>query len=226
MKKRKRAASRATMPEGAKENEEPQVSPEEVAGALWAEPAQPEGESGSPTPVAESSRAEGEPEGQPPAPQEAPAKPDLAAEVERLKAESAEYLDGWQRARAEFANYKKRIEREQEESRGRVVAELLTRYVGVLDDLERALKERPKDDEAAAWASGIDLIYQKWLAILDAEGVKPILPEGQVFDPNFHEAVSHEASDDHSEGQIIEVIHQGYRLGDRVLRPALVRVAK
>ncbi len=226
MKKRRRAPSRATMPEAAEEKDEAHPSPEDVAGALWAEPGEPEGEAGGPTPAAELSREEGEPGQQAPAVEEAPAKPDLATEVERLKAESAEYLDGWQRARAEFANYRKRIEREQEESRARVVAELLGRYVGALDDLERALKDRPRDDEAAAWASGIDLIYRKWLAILEAEGVQPILPEGQTFDPNFHEAVSHEASDDHTEGQIIEVIHQGYRLGDRVLRPALVRVAK
>lgn len=213
------------MPEAAEEKDEAQVTPEEVAGALWAEPAEPVGEAGGSAPAAELLRGEGE-QGGPAAAEAAPAKPELALEVERLKAESAEYLDGWQRARAEFANYKKRIEREQEESRARVVAEMATRYVGVLDDLERALKDRPKEGEAAAWASGIDLIYHKWLAILEAEGVKPILPEGETFDPNFHEAISHEASDSHTEGQIIEVIHQGYRLGDRVLRPALVRVAK
>lgn len=214
------------MPEPAEERDEALPSPEEVAGALWAEPAEPESEREVPASAGMPSPAEDVPGGKAPAAEAVAPRPDLAPEVERLKAESAEYLDGWQRARAEFANYKKRIEREQEESRARVVAELLTRYVGVLDDLERALKDRPTDGEAAAWASGIDLIYHKWLAILEAEGVEPIQPEGQPFDPNFHEAVSHEASDDHTEGQIIEVIHQGYRLGDRVLRPALVRVAK
>ncbi len=213
MKKRRRAESRQTKPEEPREADEILVTPEEVAGALWAEDA------GSTQPVIETGA-------QAPADDAVPAGVDLAPEVERLRAESAEYLDGWQRARAEFANYKKRIEREQEELRSRVAADILTRYVGVLDDMERALKDRPKDGEAAAWASGIDLIYRKWLAILEAEGVQPILPEGQTFDPNFHEAVSHETSDDHTEGQIIEVIHQGYRLGDRVLRPARVRVAK
>lgn len=213
MKKRRRAESRQAKPEEPREADEIQVTPEEVAGALWAEAVpsiQPPSETGTQAPAADA----------------IPARADLAPEVERLKAESAEYLDGWQRARAEFANYKKRIEREQEESRSRVAAEILTRYVGVLDDLERALKDRPKEGEPAAWASGIDLIYRKWLAILEAEGVQPILPEGQTFDPNFHEAVSHETSDEHTEGQIIEVLHQGYRLGDRVLRPARVRVAK
>jgi molecular chaperone GrpE len=213
VKKRRRAESRQAKPEEPREADEIQVTPEEVAGALWAE-------------AVPSTQPPIETAAQAPAADAVPARADLAPEVERLKAESAEYLDGWQRARAEFANYKKRIEREQEESRSRVAADILTRYVGVLDDLERALKDRPKEGEPAAWASGIDLIYRKWLAILEAEGVLPILPEGQTFDPNFHEAVSHETSDEHTEGQIIEVLHQGYRLGDRVLRPARVRVAK
>ena len=213
MKKRRRAESRQAKSEEPREADEIQVTPEEVAGALWAEAApstHPPIDAGEQTSATDA----------------VPVRMDLAPEVERLKAESAEYLDGWQRARAEFANYKKRIEREQEESRSRVAAEILTRYVGVLDDLERALKDRPKEGESAAWASGIDLIYRKWMAILEAEGVQPILPEGQTFDPNVHEAVSHETSDGYTEGQIIEVIHQGYRLGDRVLRPARVRVAK
>jgi molecular chaperone GrpE len=100
-------------------------------------------------------------------------------------------------------------------------------FVAILDDLERALQERPTEGEAASWASGIDMIYRKLMAVLDAEGVRPIIPAGaEAFDPNVHEAVSHEASPDHTTGQIIGVIHQGYRIGERVIRPALVRVAK
>jgi molecular chaperone GrpE len=162
------------------------------------------------------------------APAEAPAPTveALAADVERLQAEAAEYLDGWQRARAEFANYKKRIDREQDETRARAAGEILSRFIGILDDFERAFKDRPQQGEAAAWANGIDLIYTKLMAILEAQGVQTIEAEGQLFDPNFHEALTHEHSDNHQEGQIIEVIHHGYKLGDRVLRPALVRVAK
>jgi molecular chaperone GrpE len=150
-----------------------------------------------------------------------------AAEIGRLQGQAAEYLDGWQRARAEFANYKKRIEREQEEARGRVVADLLQDFTAILDDLERALKDRPGEGDAGAWASGIDMIQRKLMAVLEAEGVKTITPSpGEAFDPNVHEAVSHEASETQSEGQIIGIIHQGYRIGERVIRPALVRVAK
>jgi molecular chaperone GrpE len=72
----------------------------------------------------------------------------------------------------------------------------------------------------------VELIYRKWVALLEAAGVEPIPAEGLRFDPTLHEALSHEESPDHKEGEVIQVITQGYRLGDRVLRPALVRVAK
>ena len=155
----------------------------------------------------------------------APLRADLEAELQRVKSEAAEYLDGWQRARAEFANYKKRIEREQQDIHARAAASILVHFLPVVDDLERALKERPSQADPA-WVEGIELVVRKLQALLEAEGVEPIPAEGAVFDPSLHEAVTHEPSDDHSEGQIIEVISQGYRLGDRVLRPALVRVAK
>jgi len=150
----------------------------------------------------------------------------VQSELEIAKAQADEYLDGWQRARAEFANYKKRMEREQAEARDRIAGETLMRFLGVLDDLERALKDRPPDGEAASWAEGIELIYRKLSALVIAEGVEEILAEGTSFDPVLHEALSHEASDGHAEGQVIEVVRRGYRMGDRVLRPALVRVAK
>ena len=148
------------------------------------------------------------------------------AEFERLRAEAEEYLDGWQRSRAEFANYKKRVEREQQESHALASAKLIVHFLSVLDDLQRALKDRPIQGEAAAWAEGIDLICRKLQALLEAEGVEAIPAHGAAFDPTLHEAVTHEESGDHHEGQVIEVIQQGYRLGERILRPALVRVAK
>jgi molecular chaperone GrpE len=150
---------------------------------------------------------------------------ELDAELQRVKAEAAEYLDGWQRARAEFANYKKRVEREQQDSHARAAAGILVRFLPVLDDLERALKERPAQADPA-WLDGIGLVQRKLRALLEAEGVEAIPAEGVSFDPTMHEAVTHEVSGDHQEGQIIEVLQQGYRLGDRVLRPAQVRVAK
>jgi molecular chaperone GrpE len=150
----------------------------------------------------------------------------LQAELDELRAKSQEYLDGWQRERAEFANYKRRVEREREQFHQNATGTIVRRYLEVLDDLERALKNRPAEGEGATWAEGIELIYRKVLAILESEGVQPMEATGQSFDPNYHEAISHENHPDHESGQIIEVVKSGYLIGDRVLRPALVRVAQ
>jgi molecular chaperone GrpE len=147
-------------------------------------------------------------------------------ELTECQVKASEYLDGWQRARAEFANYKKRVEREQAVVYQNASGNIIKRYLDVLDDLERALKNRPKDDEGASWAAGIELIYRKLSMILESEGVKVMDADGKIFDPNLHEAISHEVAENHESGQIIEVVKQGYLLGDRVLRPALVRVAQ
>ena len=150
----------------------------------------------------------------------------LSAELEKIRTESKENLEGWQRERADFTNYKKRIERDQMQMAQSMNGTIIKKYLVVLDDLDRALKNRPKDTEGAKWAEGIDLIYRKLQTILENENVKCILVETGMFDPNIHEAISHEDSPDHESGQVIEVLQQGYMIGDRVLRPALVRVAK
>jgi len=147
------------------------------------------------------------------------------AALEAAKNEAAENLDGWQRARAEFANYKKRIERERENQRAALLTSLLRNYLVVVDDLERALANRPEDGDGAEWAAGVELIYQKFLTLLEAEGVTPMQAEGAEFDPSRHEAISMEDSPNHESGQIIEVIQPGYMAGESVLRPARVRVA-
>lgn len=150
----------------------------------------------------------------------------LQTALEESKAQAAEYLDGWQRARAEFANYKKRIEREREQMQQNLAGEILKRYLPVVDDLELALKNRPQQGEGASWAEGIELIYRKMLSILEAQGVTPMQAEGQMFDPNLHEAVTRIQSDQHESDQIVEVVQQGYLIGDRVLRPARVVIAE
>jgi molecular chaperone GrpE len=103
---------------------------------------------------------------------------------------------------------------------------VVRRYLEILDDLERALMNQPQDGEGSAWAGGIDLVYRKWLNALEADDVKPMEADNQLFDPTFHEAVSQEESDDYKSGEIIEVVQTGYLIGDRVLRPARVRVAQ
>lgn len=148
------------------------------------------------------------------------------SELDLARREADEYLDGWQRARAELANYRKRVEREKEELFLRLKGEILARYLPIADDLERALQDRPTENDAAAWAEGIELILKKVRDIMDSEGVRSIASEGDEFDPELHEALSHEPSEEHASGLVIEVIQQGYQINDRVIRPALVRVAK
>jgi molecular chaperone GrpE len=137
-----------------------------------------------------------------------------------------EYLDGWQRARADFTNYKRRIERDQAQASLNARANAIRRFLEVVDDLELALKNRPAEGEGAAWADGVELIYRKLSAILDAEGVSQIEATGEFFDPTLHEAITNEPHPEVESGRIIAVVKQGYRLGDRVLRPAQVRVAQ
>jgi molecular chaperone GrpE len=150
----------------------------------------------------------------------------LKEAVDETRKKAEEYLDGWQRSRAEFANYKKRVEREQAFVYQQAMGNIVRRYLEILDDLERALKNKPAEGEGAAWAQGIDLIYNKFRSLIEAEGVVQMEAEGALFDPNFHEAITQEDSDEHESGHIIEVVQQGYMLGDRVLRPAMVRVAR
>jgi molecular chaperone GrpE len=151
---------------------------------------------------------------------------DLANELQRAQEKSKEFFEGWQRERADFSNYKRRVEREQQTLSQNLKGEVIKKYLTVMDDLERALKARPTEGTAASWADGIELILRKFQAILEAEGVRRIPAETESFDPTRHEALTSEDSPDHNSGDVIDVVQQGYTLGDRVLRPALVRVAR
>jgi molecular chaperone GrpE len=150
----------------------------------------------------------------------------LQHELEQVRSQSNEYFDGWQRERADFMNYKKRVERDSIQARQNALSVIVKKYLVILDDLERALKARPTEGEGAVWAEGITLIHRKLGTLLEQEGVKRMEAEKEIFDPNRHEAIMLEDSADHTSGQIIEVIQQGYLLGDRVIRPAIVRVAR
>jgi molecular chaperone GrpE len=150
----------------------------------------------------------------------------LRAELESAQAKSQEYLDGWQRALADFTNYKRRIERDQQLTYQNQIGSVVKRYLPIVDDLERALNNRPLEGEGAAWAGGIELIYRKFLTALEADGVRQMEVAGQMFDPNLHEAISQAPSSEHESGQVTEVLQKGYLIGDRVLRPAIVKVAE
>jgi molecular chaperone GrpE len=147
----------------------------------------------------------------------------LQSQLAEIETKASEYKDGWMRSQAEFQNYKSRIQRDNELTYHSMKGDIIKKVLPVLDDLERALQNRPVDD---AWTNGIELIARKLQAVLESEGVKRIEAEGAEFDPNFHEAVSHEPNEDVSSGHVIAIAQNGYMLGERVIRPALVRVAQ
>ena len=154
----------------------------------------------------------------------------LSAQINALKkqlaeaeSKTSEYKDSWLRSQAEFQNYRKRIERDNELTYISLKGDIIKKILPVLDDLERALQNRVAGD---AWANGVELIARKFQNILENEGVKKIEAMGMEFDPNFHEAVSHEPADGVQSGHVIGVVQNGYTIGERVIRPALVRVAQ
>jgi molecular chaperone GrpE len=147
----------------------------------------------------------------------------LRKQLEEVQAKAAENLDGWQRFQAEFINYKNRVQRDREMDYASMKGDIIKKVLPVLDDLERSLAHRPEGD---SWANGMELIARKFQNILEAEGVKRIEGAGQPFDPNFHEAISSEPSETVESGHVIEVVQNGYMLGERVIRPAMVRVAQ
>jgi len=147
----------------------------------------------------------------------------LINQLKEAEAKIVEYKDGWARSQADFQNYKKRLERDNELMYANMKSDIIKKVIPALDDLERALQNRPADD---AWASGIELVVRKFQTILENEGLKRIDAKGMAFDPNFHEAISHEPNDEVESGHVIDIVQNGYMLGERVIRPALVRVAQ
>lgn len=141
-----------------------------------------------------------------------------------LKEKDALY-DRLLRMTAEFDNYRKRVDRERRELSEYAAADLLTDVIAIVDDFERALQV-PTDAQADAYRQGIELIHKQMLDLLRKRGVTPIETVGTDFDPNFHQAVIHEVSTDHREGEVMQELRRGYMLGDRLLRPAMVKVAK
>jgi len=152
------------------------------------------------------------------------------AELKRIEAENAELKNQVARRQADFENYRKRVERERNETYNRVAADVATKLLPVSDNLKRALEaessvEAAESDEFRHFLSGVDLIWKQLNGVLDALGVKPIPSVGEPFDPHVHEAVVTEATDEYEPDTVIQEIVAGYRLGDKLIRPALVKVA-
>jgi molecular chaperone GrpE len=145
--------------------------------------------------------------------------------LETLRQEKEALHDRLLRTAAEFDNYRKRIDRERRDLSEAVAADVLADLLPIIDDLERALQS-PAGGEADAYRRGVELIHKQMMDLLRKRGVTPIEAVGADFDPNYHQAVVHEASPEHREGEVTEVLRSGYMLGDRLLRPAMVKVAK
>lgn len=158
---------------------------------------------------------------------------ELAAEVERLQGEltaaqqdALESRTGWQRIAADFANFRRRTEQDREQTLGLANEALLSKLLTIADDFDRAIANMPPDLQKLGWAQGIAAIDRKLRLLLESEGLTPIEAVGQPFDPRIHEAVVQEETSNVPEGTVTSELQRGYRIRDRVLRPAMVAVAK
>jgi molecular chaperone GrpE len=142
-----------------------------------------------------------------------------------VKRERDDYYDRLLRKTAEFDNYRKRVERERRSQAEHAVTDLLLELLPVVDDFDLALTV-DADENSASYRKGVELIHTKLHDLLRKQGVRPIEAIGADFDPNLHQAVAHEASPGHREGEVIDEMRRGYTIGDRLLRPAMVKVAK
>lgn len=154
----------------------------------------------------------------------ASAQPEAESELEKVKAERAAYLDRAARLQAEFENYRKRQAREQQDFRDYAIAEAIKSLLPILDSLDRALKTNAAslDD----FRSGIELIDKQFHDALSKLGVEPLESQGQLFDPNVHQAVQMVDTSEVEDNHVIDEFQRGYKLKDRLLRPAMVRVAR
>jgi len=156
-----------------------------------------------------------------------PANGDPASALDpiTLKRERDDYYDRLLRQTAEFDNYRKRVERERRSQADSAVERLMLEVLAVTDDFDRALTVSA-DESAASYRKGVELIHAKLHDLLRKNGVRPVEALGTRFDPNVHQAVIHEESPDHQEGDVIGELRRGYTMGDRLLRPSMVKVAK
>jgi molecular chaperone GrpE len=164
--------------------------------------------------------------GQEPETTDTPAELSLAEDPETVRSERDDYRDRLLRTTAEFENYRKRIDRERQALSEFATNELLKDLLPLVDDLERALAASTGTDASiAGYRAGVELIHKQLLEVLRKRGVTPIESLGADFDPHVHQAVATEVSGEHREGEVIQELRRGYTIGDRLLRPAMVRVA-
>jgi molecular chaperone GrpE len=153
--------------------------------------------------------------------------PDERADADvRLTRERDEYKDLLLRKTAEFDNYRKRTDRDRQALTDAITAGVLEELLPLVDDLERALQADPGPEGAESYRRGVELIHRQLTDLLSKRGVTPVEAMGAAFDPYYHQAVSYEPAEGKRDGEIIEEFRRGYMLGDRLLRPSMVKVAK
>jgi molecular chaperone GrpE len=152
--------------------------------------------------------------------------PDLSADQIEAQRQRDEYYDQLLRKQAEFDNYRKRVERERQMVSEAAAASIVEELLPLMDDLERALKTEAAGEAADAYRKGVELIQRQLAEILRKRGVRPIEALGADFDPYYHQAVAHDPAEGRRDGEVIEEFRRGYMLGDRLLRPSMVKVAK
>jgi molecular chaperone GrpE len=155
----------------------------------------------------------------------------IEGELQKASEERQELLDRIARRQADFENYRKRMERERGETYARVVGEVIGHLLPVMDNLQRALDaessvEATESEEFRHFLSGVELIGKQLNGVLEKLGVKPVETVGEKFDPHVHEAIAAEESDDFEPDTVTKEVVRGYRLGEKLLRPAMVKVAK
>jgi molecular chaperone GrpE len=149
----------------------------------------------------------------------------VLAELEAARAAAAEHLASLQRTAADFANFKRRTAEDRERELGLASELLLRKLLSVADDFDRALEAMPADLKEAGWVEGIVLVDRKLRSLLESEGVTPIESVGKPFDPREHEAIASVPGTGRPDGEVVAEVQRGYRVRDRVLRPAMVAVA-
>lgn len=151
---------------------------------------------------------------------------DVLRQLEAAQQEAAENKQAWQRTAADFANYKRRTEQDREQTLGLANEALLSKLLTIVDDFDRAITNMPQELQKLAWVDGIAAIDRKLDLLLASEGLSPIEAVGRPFDPHEHEAVVQEERSDVADGTVVAELQRGYRIRDRVLRPAMVAVAR
>ncbi len=156
---------------------------------------------------------------------EAAELPTLEQQLAMAQAEAEDYKDRWMRSQAEFANARKRMDKQRMDAYSNATANVIDKLLPIVDDFDRAMDNLPAEIQEHSWLEGMQLVQRKLFATLDTFNVTPIEAVGQPFDPNLHEAITQEVTDAYESGVVCRVLQTGYKIGDRVIRPSLVVVA-